>query len=153
MSSEGIGSKVVCQVAFVVKDIEASARAFADVFGLPVPEPTETGVPAETNTVYRGRPTEGRAKLAFFNMGQVSLELIEPIGGPSTWAEHLEAHGEGIHHIAFHVEGMDHVLAYLEGKGLPTVQRGDYPGGRYGYVDGASKLHCVLELLEDMPTG
>ena len=69
-----------------------------------------------------------RAKLAFFKMGQISLELIEPIGGPSTWKEFLDGHGDGVHHIAFRVKGMDDVLTYLNGKGLPTAQRGDYTG-------------------------
>ena len=39
----------------------------------------------ETNIKYRGKPTDGRAKLAFLKLGEISLELIEPIGGPSIW--------------------------------------------------------------------
>ncbi len=101
------------------------------------------------HTRYRGRPTQARAKLAFFQLGSVSLELIEPLGRPSTWREFLEAHGEGVHHIAFRIEDMEEQLAILERKGMPPVQRGDYTGGRYAYVDSAPQLSVILELLED----
>lgn len=139
----------VCQIAVVVKDIVQAARRWADVFGVPVPEPIETATEDVTHIRYHGQPTPARAKLAFFKMGQISLELIEPIGGPSTWKEFLDTHGEGVHHIAFQVQGMDDVLTYLNGKGLPTAQRGDYKGGCYSYVDAAKILGVNVELLEN----
>ena len=40
-------------------------------------------------------------------------------------------------------------VAFLEGKGLSLVQRGEYPGGRYAYVDGSAQLGAILELLEN----
>lgn len=141
--------KSVCQIAIIVKDIEQAARRYADVFQVPVPQAIITDTEDKAHTRYHGQPTQARAKLAFFDMGQVSLELIEPIGGPSTWQEFLDEHGEGVHHIAFGVKGMDDVLKYLNGKGLPTAQRGDYTGGRYAYVDAAKMLGVNIELLEN----
>ena len=44
---------------------------------------------------------------------------------------------------------MDHVLASLEEKDIPAVQRGDYTGGRYAYVDSAPALGVIMELLEN----
>jgi 4-hydroxyphenylpyruvate dioxygenase-like putative hemolysin len=82
-------------------------------------------------------------------MGQVSLELIEPIGGPSTWREFLDQRGEGVHHIAFVVRDTDEVVELLEGKGVGVIQQGDYTGGRYTYVDSAPTLGVILELLEN----
>ena len=108
-----------------------------------------TGPAEETQIQYRGQTTPGRAKLAFFQLGQVSLELIEPVGGPSTWQEQLDAHGESIHHIAFHIQGMQDKLDLLAENGIPLVQRGEYKGGRYAYVDGVAQLGAVLELLEN----
>jgi hypothetical protein len=37
----------------------------------------------------------------------------------------------------------------LEAKGLSLVQRGEYPGGRYAYIDGNAQLGAILELLEN----
>jgi catechol 2,3-dioxygenase-like lactoylglutathione lyase family enzyme len=149
MSEKGIGTNVICQIALIVGDIDRTRRDYADVFQLPVPEIIETGPLSETQANYRGQPTEARAKLAFFNMGeQLNLELIEPIGRPSTWGEYLDTHGEGVHHIAFRVEGTEQVVAYLEGKGMDLVQTGVFPGGRYAYIDSMDKLKVTLELLE-----
>ena len=148
MQKKGIGTNVICQVALVVRDIKRMAKTYADVFGMDVPSVRITDTEDISHIRYRGAPTQARAKLAFFDMGGLSLELIEPVGGPSTWKEFLDEHGEGVHHIAFRIQGMDSVLAYLDGKGISTVQRGDYTGGRYAYVDSAPSLGVVLELLE-----
>jgi len=150
MTEKGFGTSVITQIGLVVKDIEKTAKAYADVFGMEVPNIIITDTEDSAHTKFNGKPTEARAKLAFFNMGSLSLELIEPIGGPSTWKEFLDTHGEGVHHIAFQVKGMDQVIQYLDGKGIKPVQRGDYTGGRYTYVDGTEKLGIILELLENL---
>ena len=149
MGDNILGTEIVCQVAIVVPDIEKTARAWAGVLGVEVPAWRLTGPAEETHIAYRGNTTSARAKLAFFDMGQVRLELIEPVGRPSTWGEFLDAHGQGIHHIAFRIKGMDGVLAELDARGVPLVQRGQFKGGGYGYVDGVPELGAVLELLEN----
>jgi methylmalonyl-CoA/ethylmalonyl-CoA epimerase len=146
---EALGSSVICQVGLIVRDIEKSARAYADLFGMDVPAWFLTDTEEKAHTRYRGQPTGARAKLAFFQLGSLSLELIQPVGGPSTWQEFLDAHGEGVHHIAFQIKGMDDQIALLERKGMPLVQRGDYTGGRYAYIDAVPQLAVVLELLEN----
>lgn len=149
MDQKGIGTNVICQIGLVVRDIEKMAKTYADVFGMDVPNVIITDTADVSNIRFRGAPTQARAKLAFFQMGSLSLELIEPIGESSTWKEFLDEHGEGVHHIAFQIKGMDDILTYLDGKGIPTVQRGDYTGGRYAYVDGVPALGVILELLEN----
>jgi methylmalonyl-CoA/ethylmalonyl-CoA epimerase len=149
VDNRGLGTTVICQVGLIVRDIERSSEAYSRVFGLPRPEVIVTDGPEIAHTQFRGQPTDARAKLAFFDMGQVSLELIEPIGGPSTWREFLDERGEGVHHIAFTVEGTDEVVAFLAGAGIEVVQQGDYTGGRYTYVDSAPALGVILELLEN----
>jgi len=146
-----IGDNVICQAAVVVRDIEKTAKDFAAVLGVSVPKVIITDPAEKAHTRYHGQPTQGRAKLAFFQLGsQVSLELIEPVSGPSTWQEHLDKRGEGMHHIAFRVKGMDAVIGGLEAQGISLVQRGDYTGGRYAYLDATEKLKVVLELLENL---
>ncbi len=82
-------------------------------------------------------------------MGGMQLELIEPDDHPSTWKEFLDKHGEGIHHIALNVKGMKETVAYLENNGMPLVQKGEYTGGRYAYIDSSDKLGMIIELLEN----
>ena len=146
---ESLGSSVICQIGVIVRDIERSIQAYADLFGIDPPTWSLTDPKETAHTRYHDQPTAARAKLAFFQLGSVSLELIEPVGAPSTWREFLETHGEGVHHIAFRIQGMDEQLALLERKGMPAVQRGDYTGGCYAYVDATPQLHVILELLEN----
>ncbi|MGL4612062.1 MAG: VOC family protein [Trueperaceae bacterium] len=149
MPNDFLGTTTVTQIAIVVHDIEAKVKAWADVLGVPAPEIMTTAPLEGSQLNYQGEPSEARAKLAFFNLGQVALELIEPIDGPSTWRDQLEQHGESLHHIAFNIQGMKEKIAYLNTKGVPLVQTGEYTGGRYAYMDSTPKLGAVLELLEN----
>jgi methylmalonyl-CoA/ethylmalonyl-CoA epimerase len=153
MESQRLGTNVICQVGLIVSDIEKSIEAYSQVFNLPIPEVAITDPAEVANTKYKGNPTDARAKLAFFDMGQVSLELIEPVGGPSTWRDFLEEHGEGVHHIAFRIKGTEQVVAFLKGKGIDVVQQGNYTGGMYTYLDSEPVLGTILELLENFDKG
>ncbi|MBN1221098.1 MAG: VOC family protein [Anaerolineae bacterium] len=149
MSNQELGTTTVVQVGVIVGDIESKARAWADVLGLPVPDIIVTDPVEMAQTEYKGKSTDARAKLVFFDLGQVALELIQPLGSPSTWQDQLDQHGDSLHHIAFSIKGMKEKIAYLDAKGMPLVQKGEYTGGRYAYVDGVSKLGVILELLEN----
>ena len=148
MSENTVGSSAICQIAIVVKDIEKTARAYADLFGLPVPEVRTTDTRDVTNIRYRGEPTDARVKLAFFKMGEVSLELLEPVGEPSVWHNVLRDSGEGVHHIAFRVPDGDKARAALQARGIGVIQQGDFKGGGYTYVDSAPQMGVIFELLE-----
>ena len=149
MTHQALGTTTVTQVGVIVTDIEAKTKAWADILGLPVPEIIITDEYEVAQTEYEGKASPARAKLTFFNLGQVVLELIEPIDSPSTWKDQLDQHGDSIHHIAFVIDGMQEKIAYLKSKGVPLIQRGEYTGGRYAYVDGTGPLGLILELLEN----
>ena len=148
MSTKGIGTHIVTQIAIVVKDIDKTSEAFSKILNLPKPPVSITGGES-ARAVYRGKPMLSKAKLAFFNFGQVSLELIEPLGGESVWQEVLDQKGEGVHHIAFNIKGTDKVTSYLAENDIPVIQQGHYTGGMYTYVDSKSQLAVMLELLEN----
>jgi catechol 2,3-dioxygenase-like lactoylglutathione lyase family enzyme len=151
MADRGLAQEQLTQIALTVPDIEKASRAWAEALGVPVPPWHLTDPVEQAHTEYRGQSTAARAKLAFFNLGQVSIELIEPVGGPSTWREGLERVGCGVHHVAFHVRSAEAALARLEGQGARVVQTGDNPGGRYIYLDAVERLGVTLELLADRP--
>lgn len=146
--SDQLGGANLAQVALVVRDIEASARRWAALLGVPVPNVITTAPGLEVEQTYQGVPSDARAKLAFFQLGPVQLELIEPMGGDSTWQEALDRKGEGFHHIAFWVEGMQRSVDYLREHGIPMVQRGDMGEGQYAYFDAEEPLGVTIELLE-----
>ena len=90
--------------------------------------------------------------MAFFNFENISIELLEPVGQPSTWKDFLDNKGEGLHHIAFEVKDMDDKIAQLKDKGIPLSQQGQWTGGsggRYAYFESEPQLAMILELLEN----
>ena len=143
------GGGNVVQIGLVVKDIEKTSQAFANFLGVDVPQWFLTDTVDKAHTEFKGSSTPARAKLAFFQLKNISIELIEPVGGPSTWQEFLDTEGEGVHHIAFEIKGMDEKIKQLAAQNMPLIQKGDYEGGRYSYIDASSSLCVLLELLEN----
>jgi len=145
-----LGTSTVVQVGFIVKDTDAVKKKFAEFLGLPEPESFWTDGIDKTLAVYRGKPCDARAKLAFFKVGDtLEIELIQPDEKPSVWREFLEEKGEGIQHIAFFIKGMKEKTMILEGNGMKVVQKGEYTGGRYAYIDTLDELKTMVELLEN----
>ena len=109
----------------------------------------ETADASVSQIEYRGATTPARAKLAFLRFRNITLELIEPIGRPSIWGDVLDDKGTVGHHIAFGVTGMRQAVATLGERGAPMVQKGEYTGGRYAYLDTRAQLGLDIELLEN----
>jgi catechol 2,3-dioxygenase-like lactoylglutathione lyase family enzyme len=144
-----LGNRLVTQVGIMVRDIEQSVDAYSRIFGVEKPPIIITDDYEQARTSYNGEPSHAKAKLAFFNMGQVQIELIEPIGEPSTWKAHLDSSGESVHHLALVVPDTDRAVAFLAEQGMNVEQQGDYTGGRYTYINSTPQLGVTLELLEN----
>ncbi len=136
----------ITQIAIVVSDIENAVRAWSNVLGVEFPEIVETAGWSKSKVMYRGRRSEARARLAFFKFDNIVLELIEPLGGPSTWKEFLENNGVGLHHIAFNFGSFEEARIALEKIGGEVVQEGKFEGGEYIYVY-SRELGTIIELL------
>jgi len=143
------GLKKVVQVAIVVRDIEASSKLWAELLGMPVPEISTTRPGHEVKEIYRGKPSEGQVKLTFFNLGQVVIELLQPISEGTSWKEFLDKKGEGVQHLGFQVEDPDKTSAELEKAGYPIIHQGRYDAddGTYIYHETLDALGVVVELL------
>jgi 4-hydroxyphenylpyruvate dioxygenase-like putative hemolysin len=147
MREPGIGTDAIVHVALVVADVAATVEHYARIFHKMSPQIRLTGG-AEGAVTLRGVPTAGRAKLAIFKMGKITLEIIEPVGGASVWQEYLDRHGPGVHHIGFLVPDMARALAHFAAEGQPVVQQAPFNGGQYAYIETEGTLGVMLELLE-----
>ena len=146
-----VGTNLVAQVGFVVKDIEETKKKWAVFLGMDVPPTISAGEYEVTKTTFEGKPApEAASLLAFFDVGpSLQLELIQPNEAPSTWRNYLNEHGEGMHHLAFKVADSNAAIASAEANGLKLVQHGLYgdASGEYNYLE-APELKCIIELLE-----
>jgi catechol 2,3-dioxygenase-like lactoylglutathione lyase family enzyme len=144
-----LGSRRVCQIAVVVKDIEKSARAYAAFFGLPVPTIVTTEPGLAVHQTYLGKPSDARCKLAFFKLDNTEIELTQPLGGNSSWQEVLDQKGECIHHLAFQVTDTAGKTRTLATQGIPVLHQGGDPAtGQFTYYDTREKLGLIIEALE-----
>ncbi len=139
----------ICQIGLVVRDIDGAVERYSALFGVPKPEIILTDEMDKARTTFRGALSPARAKLAFFDLGKIVLELIEPVGGPSTWQESLDTKGEAVHHIAFQVEDTGRAVQSFAGIGVGIAQQGYYTGGMYTYVESEAEFGVVFELLQD----
>ncbi len=144
-----LGTRHVCQIAVVVRDIDRAARHWSALLGLPVP-PTITTEPGhKVGQTYLGQPSDAQCKLAFFQMENTVIELIQPLGGASSWQAVLDEKGEGVHHIAFTVTDTAGKTASLAAQGIPVMHQGGNPAtGQFTYLDSRDKLGLIVELLE-----
>jgi len=148
-----IDTNVVTQIAIVVKDIEETKKKYAEFFGVQPPPTIPPGPYEVIRTTYKGEPApDAGCFKVFFDVGpNVALELIQPNGVKSTWQDHLDEHGEGVHHIAFNVKDMESKVRVCEELGIEVVQRGIFSNksGEYAYLDTSADLKCIIELLEN----
>lgn len=150
MGKNIIGTQVVTQIGLIVRDVQKTAQAYADFFGIDMPPIYETDGYDKSRAELYGQPSDARCRQAFFKVGEhLDIELIEPDEKPSVWREFLETKGEGVQHIAFVVNGMKVIANDLLINEMPLMQKGEYTGGRYAYFDSVDQLKVCIELLEN----
>lgn len=69
-----------------------------------------------------------KVKTAFFEAGEVHIELLEPTSEDSPIAKFLEKNGEGIHHIAFAVDDIDGQLKKASHAGVRLIHEVPFEG-------------------------
>ena len=146
-----IPDKNMLHIGIVVRDIEAAMDHWAEFLGLDEkPNIIMANGHPDNPTQYRGEPSGAIAKLAFFDLENIQVELIEPLGDDeSHWREFLEKRGEGVHHIGLRVTGIgEGHLDHFAEHGISVGQQGGWDGGEYSYMDTHDLLGVTVELLE-----
>ncbi len=71
-----------------------------------------------------------KVRTAFFKVGEVKIELLEPTCPESTIAKFMEKNGGrgGLHHIAFNVEDTAAALAEAEAAGIQLIDKAPRKG-------------------------
>ncbi|MCK5913365.1 MAG: methylmalonyl-CoA epimerase [Desulfuromusa sp.] len=99
--------KKINHIGIAVKSLDDSIPFYRDQLGMTF-EGTE-------------EVAEQKVKVAFLQIGESRIELLEPTSADSPIAKFLEKKGEGVHHMAYEVEDVVAALADLKGKGLRLI--------------------------------
>jgi methylmalonyl-CoA/ethylmalonyl-CoA epimerase len=69
-----------------------------------------------------------KVRTAFFDVGGVHLELLEPTAPESPIAKFLADRGEGIHHLAFRTDDITGQLEQAAGAGVRLINEKPFEG-------------------------
>lgn len=64
-----------------------------------------------------------KVKTAFFSVGEVHIELLEPTSDDSAVAKYLGKNGEGVHHIALQTDSVESQLDQAEKCGCSLINK------------------------------
>ena len=128
--------KKIDHIAIAVKDLEASARTFEQILGVPPSKVQE--VPSE------------KVRVAFFPFGGAEFELVQALGAENPVANFIAKRGEGIHHICFEVADLQNTLDRLAAAGIPLLDRSGKPGacGEVAFLHPKGANGVLIELLQ-----
>ena len=122
-------------IGIVVKDLEKAIKVYSDVLGLKVDKIEQV--------------EEFKVKIAFLPVGEVLVELLEPIG-PGTVQDFLTEHGEGLYHICYKVTDIDEALEEV-GKKTKLRDKNPRPGGagsRVAFLEPEGMFNVETEFVE-----
>lgn len=143
------GRRIV-QSAMIVRDLQKSMEKYWGALGIgPWSVRTFSPETVKNFTVY-GQPVKHSFKflLAGTWVGNVELELIQPVQGPTIYEGFLKRKGEGFHHIKEKVDDdhIEEILKEFKEKGIEVIQSGRYGDDVFYYLDTEPVLGIIYEI-------
>ncbi len=137
-------SKVI-QVGVVVRDVKKTVERLSSLGIGPFQEMV---LPPDRKEWFRGEPMYADFKIYGAMIGDIQIELIQPLSGNSPHMEFLETKGEGIQHIACAVPDVQAAVDKLAEKDVSILMRAKFPGDRgVAYMDlGVGNI--LVELIQ-----
>ena len=133
----------VSHLGLAVRDLDAAVRLYEDVFGLPAAHRWVSGA--------------DRMAAATFRVGDLEIELMQPLDDDSPVGRFIARRGEGIHHIAYKVDDVAEALVSARSSGIETIDERPREGGggmtRIGFLHPRSTFGVLTELEEDVRHG
>lgn len=134
-------------LGIVVKDMDNTIQTLSSVFGL------GPWVIIGAKFDMAKMPYKvALAKMDKVGLGNLSIEVIQPIQEGTLYADFLKAKGEGIHHIASMVTAKDwgEMVANLEKQGAKKLASGmiDPDGAKWAYFENQTG-GVIIELIDD----
>jgi methylmalonyl-CoA/ethylmalonyl-CoA epimerase len=125
-------------IGIAVKNLEESMKFYENIFELKI--------------LYIEELKENKVKVAGLKVGDVNIELLEPLSSDSPIQTFLEKRGEGIHHIAYLVKDISKTLNSLKEKGLSLIDekpRSGSHGTKIAFLHPKSTFGVLIELVEE----
>ena len=138
------------QVAWVVTNIDRTAKFFQEVKGVPRFYKMENLHSKDLEGTYYGKPADFEFHLYLAVSGGIMLELIQPISGKSIYSDFLTNHKPGgVQHIAYMVQevAFEAAVSQLTEKGVKTIQTLVLPVAKVAYFDTYAEIGVATEII------
>ena len=147
-----LNMRTIHQVALVVENLDEAVHRYWTLCGVGPWRIYTYQPPLVKDMTYRGRRHDYRMRLALAQMGDLMLELIQPLCDANVYTEHLRAKGPGLHHVGIVVPSVEEAVAEAARGGLRVLQSGRGYGlrgdGAYAYMDTEALLGMIVEFIE-----
>jgi methylmalonyl-CoA/ethylmalonyl-CoA epimerase len=93
-----------------------------------------------------------KVRVAFFQIGESHLELLEGMDEESPISKFIAKKGEGLHHVAFSVEGIEERLQEIKDKGIALIHEQPKLGAhgtKIAFLHPKSTVGVLMELCEE----
>ena len=140
----------LAQIAWVVKDVNASKNFFQDVLGISNFSNVQTIRVKEFDATYYGEPSDAESLVSMAYSGGTFLELIQPLSGNSVFQDYIDKNpAGGIQHIAYSlpIAKLDKVISEFADKGFPVISSFDTPIARIVFFDTSKEIGVMTEIM------
>ena len=138
------------QIAWVVKDIEATLRFFRDVMGINNFSKVDTIRVKEFGATYYGKPSNAESLVALAYSGGIFIELIQPVSGNSIFQDYIDKNpAGGMQHIAYSisVDKLNKIISEFSDKGFPVISTFDHPIAKIVFFDTCKEIGVMTEIM------
>ena len=128
----------VDHIAIAVRDLEAAAAWYKDVFGAEV--------------THREVVESDGVEEALIKVAESYIQLLTPTKPDSPVGKFLESRGEGLHHVAYRVDDCAKALEAVKSAGFRVVDEAPRPGSRnttVAFLHPKSGFGTLIELVEE----
>jgi len=138
------------QIAWVVKDIEATLRFFQDVMGINNFSKVDTIRVKEFGATYYGKPSNAESLVAMAYSGGTFIELIQPVSGNSVFQDYIDKNpAGGIQHFAYSipVDKLNKIISEFSDKGFSVISSFDHPIAKIVFFDTTKEIGVMTEIM------
>lgn len=144
-------SQPIKQIAIVVRDLESAARAYWQQLRIGPWTAFEYTPAFLKEMTYKGAPAAFSLRHALAWKENVQFELVQPLDGPSIFADHLREHGEGFHHLGIYVPDHARAVTEITAAGFSPLQAakgfGATGDGAFAYFSSPGLPGAIIELI------
>ena len=130
--------KSLDHIAIVVHDIDDALSFYQEQLGLSV--------------VVDEVIEDAGVRLTHLDLGNIHLQLVQPLSEDHPLQEHLATRGEGLHHLCLYVDDVSKTIVDLPSHGLKAMDKPPHsgPNGRSAaFIDPSTTRGVIWEMTSD----